>query len=353
MTAQRIYADEAEISRSREPANPADSIDAMEWTMDEFDAMEFPPARHLIKPWLPQNGLAMIAGWRGTGKTFTAAGIALAVAAGVQFLNWEVPEAQRVLYVDGEMDPAEMRDDRLRRMRGALSPEARERVRENLFFLSHHVFPETGIPDLSDPESLGRKIVERVAERRNVKLIILDNLSSLCKSGIENDAESWASMQDWLLKLRRAGYTVLFMHHGGKPDGSGRSKQRGTSKREDVLNVSIMLQRLAGMPKDTFEWEFTKNRGFLPEEPFPVTIGAAGWVTRSDTVAETADRDGQIRALANRNISQRDIAAQIGCSPSLVNKVLKKTAVAGEAGPAEARSQKAVAELTCSPHLLN
>jgi len=266
------------------------NMDEMEWTMDDFDAIEFPPARHLIRPWLPQNGLAMIAGWRGTGKTFTAAGIALSVAAGVPFLRWEVPEPQRVLYVDGEMDPKEMRDDRLRQMRGALRAEAQARVRANLFFLSHHVFPETGIPDLSDPASAGRDIIERAAQRRGVKLIILDNLSCLCKSGIENDAESWASMQDWLLKLRRAGYTVLFMHHGGKPDSRGRSAQRGTSKREDVLNVSIMLQRLTGMRRDTFEWEFTKNRGFLPEEPFPVTIGTAGWVERADTT-EDAKRD--------------------------------------------------------------
>ena len=70
-------------------------------------------------------------------------------------LGWEVPEPQRVLYVDGEMDPAEMRDKRLKRMRKSMPPEAQERLRENLFFLSHHAFPETGIPDLSDADKPG------------------------------------------------------------------------------------------------------------------------------------------------------------------------------------------------------
>jgi hypothetical protein len=346
---QSEHSAETLIDQGDVEAEGAETFNAMEWTMDDFDAIEFPPARHLIRPWLPQNGLAMVAGWRGTGKTFTAAGIALAVAAGVPFLGWEVPEPQRVLYVDGEMDPKEMRDDRLRQMRRALAPGCRARVRENLFFLSHHVFPETGIPDLSDPESAGRGIIEQAAKRRKVKLIILDNLSCLCKSGIENDAESWASMQDWLLKLRRSGYTVLFMHHGGKPDNRGRSTQRGTSKREDVLNVSIMLQRLAGMPRDTFEWEFTKNRGFLPEEPFPVNIGPAGWVERSDTGAQTTSRDTQIRGLSAQGCTQRDIARKLGCSPGLVNKVLQK----GVGAQPEACSRPTVGELVSTPYVVN
>jgi RecA-family ATPase len=286
--------------------------------MDELDAQLFPPADHLIRPWLPLKGLVMIAGWRGVGKTFSAAGIALSVAAGMPFLGWEVPEPQRVLYVDGEMDPAEMRDKRLKRMRKSMPPEAQERLRENLFFLSHHAFPETGIPDLSDADKPGRKLVEEEAELTGAKLIILDNLSCLCTSGIENDAESWQSMQDWLLKLRRAGYTVLLLHHGGKPDKSGRSRQRGTSKREDVLNTSIMLQ--PAEDKDTFEWEFTKNRGFRPEDAFLVTIGDDGWVRR----AESADRDAQICALAAEGMAQRDIAARVGCSVGLVNKVVQK-----------------------------
>jgi putative DNA primase/helicase len=300
------------------------SAERKSWTMDEFDEQDFPPARHLIRPWLPLKGLVMIAGWRGVGKTFSAAGVALAVASGVPFLGWEVPEPRRVLYVDGEMDPAEMRDRRLKLMRAVLPPEARAPVRENLFYLSHHIFPDTGIPDLSDPLKPGRKLIEAEAKLTGAQLIILDNLSCLCTSGIENDAESWQSMQEWLLKLRRGGYTVLFLHHGGKPNDKGRSTQRGTSKREDVLNTSVMLQRSPGMHQDTFEWEFTKSRGFRPEDPFWVTIGEDGWVSRTDMAAATVDRDASIGLLSMQGHSQREIAKRVGCSSSLVNKVLQK-----------------------------
>lgn len=282
-------------------------------TMDELDAMVFPLRQKLITPWLPSPGLAMIAGWRGVGKTFTAAGIALSVAGGRKFLGWEVPAAAPVLYVDGEMDPVEMRDERLLLLRRAMSEEEQTLVRSNLFFLTHHRF-ECGIPDLSNPDDpRGQKLIEDEAESRGAKLIILDNISSLCHTGVENETESWSCMQQWLMGLRRAGYTVLLLHHSGKPDRkTGRTVQRGASKREDVLNTSVMLQRLNGMDSDTFVWEFTKWRGFRPEDEFPVTIGDDGWLFRGTQ----EERDAKIIEFSRskKNLSQRDIAARTGCS---------------------------------------
>jgi hypothetical protein len=35
--------------------------------------------------------------------------------------------------------------------------------------------------------------------------------------------------------------TVLLVHHTGKPDKDGNVTQRGTSKREDILNTTILL----------------------------------------------------------------------------------------------------------------
>ena len=61
---------------------------------------------------------------------------------------------------------------------------------------------------------------------------MVDSLSTLCRSGVENESESWLPVQEWALRLRRNGVSVLFVHHAGK---SG--KQRGTSRREDVLDT--------------------------------------------------------------------------------------------------------------------
>src|SRR5438552_795292 len=71
-------------------------------------------------------------------------------------------------------------------------------------------------------------------------LIVIDSISTLAGAGKENEAESWLPMQEWALALRRAGKSVLLLHHDGKG-----GQQRGTSRREDILDVVIHLRRPA------------------------------------------------------------------------------------------------------------
>ena len=52
--------------------------------------------------------------------------------------------------------------------------------------------------------------------RYSAKLLILDNLSSLVRSGEGNDVDSWQPVQDFLLWLRRKGVSVLSIHHSDK-----------------------------------------------------------------------------------------------------------------------------------------
>ena len=66
----------------------------------------------------------------------------------------------------------------------------------------------------------------------DAQLLILDNLSTLAPSIQENEADAWAPFQSWVLKMRRRGVSVLLVHHAGKG-----GQQRGTSRREDVLDV--------------------------------------------------------------------------------------------------------------------
>ena len=53
---------------------------------------------------------------------------------------------------------------------------------------------------------------------------------------VQNDAESWVPIAEWALELRRQGKAVLFVAHAGKS-----KQQRGTSKKEDVMDVVIKL----------------------------------------------------------------------------------------------------------------
>ena len=76
---------------------------------------------------------------------------------------------------------------------------------------------------------------------RDTDLLILDNLSTLLPSRSESASDAWVPMQQWLLKLRRQGISVLLIHHAGT-----NGRQRGTSRREDALDTVIALRRPEG-----------------------------------------------------------------------------------------------------------
>jgi len=154
----------------------------------------------------------------GTGKTHVALGVAYAVATGSTFLKWRAPRARRVLVVDGEMPASELRE-RLQWINGGATPTPR-----TLRILPVDMI-ERGIGTLACPEVQA----ELDPWLAGVELLVLDNLSSLTAALRENDADSWSPIQDWLLRLRRRGISVLIVHHAGKTGG-----QRGTSRREDV-----------------------------------------------------------------------------------------------------------------------
>jgi putative DNA primase/helicase len=163
----------------------------------------------------------------------------------------------------------------------------------------------------------------------NVDLLVLDNLSSLTAVIRDNDAESWGPIQEWLLKLRRRGISVLIVHHAGK-DG----QQRGTSRREDVLDTSISLRNPADyspVEGARFEVHLEKARGVHGEaaRPFEARLdvrdGRAMWATRE---LEDANR-ARVQALLEDGLSVRDIADESGISKSTVQRIKKAIEATG------------------------
>ena len=85
--------------------------------------------------------------------------------------------------------------------------------------------------------------------------MILDSLSTLVRSGVENEAESWAPIQDWLLTHRWQGRTIILVHHegkGGKPRGS--SKRRVYRRKNELLKLHLTALAKDGgtIDKDLF-----------------------------------------------------------------------------------------------------
>jgi hypothetical protein len=297
------------------------------------------PMDYLIKPWFHSTSSVLCAAYRGTGKTWFGYTFAMSLAGGIPMLGDWVPTYKngvRVLYIDGEMALNEVRNERLNPMFATVPPSAQARIRENLFYLSHEDFPESGIPDLATPE--GQELVEQLAARLQVQVIILDNKSCLFPSVPEIDGDPTAALNSWLLRLRRQGKSTLLFHHGGKPDETGRSKQRGTSRIEDVMTATILLARLTGMGTDEFALKFDKSRGFTPEDEFRVLIGKGGWLERTSPAEENAARARTVRELAEQGVKGREIAERLSISPATVSRMLKRKDGNGDASEGAANA---------------
>jgi hypothetical protein len=289
------------------------------WPLDmsELLDLQIPPRGMLLDPVLPEKGLAMLYASRGVGKTFLSCGISFAVATGSDFLKWSAPKPRRVLHCDGEMPASELRE----RFKQAIAGQGRHPESGMLRILSADLI-EAGIGNFADPKTQE----ELNAALDGVELLVLDNLSSLTSVIRDNDAESWNPLQEWFLRLRRRGVSVLIVHHAGKG-----GEQRGTSRREDVLDTSISLKR----PSDyvategaRFEVHLEKARGIHGEKAkpfeakFEVHDDAALWTIREIEDVNAA----RVKALLNDDgkMSIRDIADETGLSKSSVGRIKKK-----------------------------
>ena len=196
----------------------------------DFLAMEFPPRRMLLAPWLPMGGLAMLFAPRGVGKTHIALEVGYAVATASSFLRWRAPEPHPVLLIDGEMPAGTLQE----RLTCIVSRHGVDLPSSNYLRIVASDLHHLGLPDLSNTDAQ-RRYDEVLGD---AKLIIVDNISTLCRSGRDNEADSWTPVQEWALVQRRNGRAVLFVHHAGKG-----GTQRGTSRKEDVLDTVIALRR--------------------------------------------------------------------------------------------------------------
>jgi AAA domain/Homeodomain-like domain len=292
--------------------------------LEQFLQLSIKPREMLLDPILPEKGLAMLYAVRGTGKTHVAIGICFAIAAGTKFLKWSAPRPRRVLLIDGEM-PAAALQERLASVVASV-PDV-DLDPDNIRILAGDLIETGGIGNLASPgvqEELDQWL-------DGIDVLILDNLSSLTAVIRDNEAESWGPIQEWLLKLRRRGISVLIVHHAGKG-----GQQRGTSRREDVLDTSISLRRPADYsPTDgaRFEVHLEKARGVYGDaaKPFEAKLevrdGAAVWTTRE---VEDANR-ARVQALLDDGLSVRDIADETGIPKSTVHRI-KKAFQAAEGG---------------------
>ena len=293
-------------------------------SMEEFLLSTLPERDYLLHPVIPEQGIVMLVAKRGIGKTFTALHMSLSVAGGLSLFNWHAPKARRVLYVDGEM-PAISMQERLAAL--ATGMAAPPHAMQNFSIITPDI-QSRPMPDLAT--TYGQQALEPFLA--GVDLLVLDNLATLCRTGKENESQSWTPMQTWLLDLRRRGMAVLLVHHAGK---SG--DQRGTSAREDIMDTVISLRRpttYSVAEGARFEVHLTKARGIVGEDamPFEVHLRSEGNQLIWDVNELVNVQAEQLKQLLAEGFSIRDCADEMGVSKSVVHRLKKKLEEGGDAG---------------------
>jgi DNA-binding transcriptional ArsR family regulator len=321
--------DRAHVDKSQEP----DAIDSKETkdhdeklfaellskyqqavcTSEQLENLSISARKFLIGSWMREGDSGFVFGERGSGKTWLIDAIATHLSAGEDLFDWTVPEPCNVLLVDGEMPLDESRD----RLKG-MSPS-----NTGLHVLHHEKLFDLGLAmNLTQPRQ--QRIITEICTRKEIKLLILDNLSCLFSGIKENDADEWEKVLNWLLDLRRKRIAVLIVHHASR---SG--TMRGTSKREDAAFWVIRVDEVQGRNENElgarFQTTFTKQRNSKTREwtlEWTFQTEADG---RISIGCNEISFDSKVLQLIQDGLtSATDIAEELGVAKSTVSKATKR-----------------------------
>jgi len=284
----------------------------------EFVRLPITPRKYLLAPWLYDGALIMIHAQTGVGKTHLTLNIAHALATAGEFLGWRADSPVSVLYVDGEM----AKDDLQGRLKAINARTGVEPAKGNLRLLARSTQVDGYMPNLFSEE--GQGLFNEHFKPADV--IIIDNLSSLVSGSNENEAEGWEPIQGWAVKQRTQGKTIIFVHHAGK-----NGTQRGTSKRTDLMDVVIKLERKDDYIQEEgahFRVVFEKARSLYGASvaPFEAKLsehvsGVQVW----ERIAGGNDAEAlEMLAMEEQGLSQPQIAEKIGVHKSTVSRTLKR-----------------------------
>jgi hypothetical protein len=225
--------------------------------------MPLQPRQDIVTGVLYERAMGMIFAPRGLGKTRCAFTLADGCTKGSQFFKYGVPRQRRVLYVDGELPIIDLQNMAFEMTGGNPSPLF-EAFSFDLFFQR-----ERRPLSLADRDHQVRLIglLEGLEQlNRRPELIIFDNFSSMSFGIDENDNSAQDDILRFFIELRQRGFANVVIHHTGHDN----THQRGASRREDFLDLSIRLSPIKSRSPHTgcrFHFEFVKLRR-KPPNPF-------------------------------------------------------------------------------------
>ena len=219
----------------------------------EFIHLTPPPRQYVIDGFLPKRIVAGMIAAGGSGKSYVALHIALALASGSALFGRYIPsKAMPVVYISGEDDVQEMHR-RISRITANLPESIKSSISKNFNVIDladefelFTIKPSHGETQISlVPERICKTIKERFDE---VGLVIIDPISRF-RGGDENIANDTTRFVQALQQIRdQLDTAVLCLHHvnkGAKSNGIGQNNARGSSALIDGLRLVFELNVLS------------------------------------------------------------------------------------------------------------
>jgi len=196
-------------------------------------SFERSPVDYIIKDIIDPQTCNLVYAPAGGMKSLYCLALAASVAQGKEFLG-KPSIKTNVLYLDGEMS-CDSIAKRVELMNISNIPI------ENFTYIATAsiVDYEANLADEKQREDYLKEIVAS-----GYKLVVLDNIRTLCQISNENDSSEFGSFNAWIKRLRGRGITVIVVHHSNKTkeDGS-RALYAGSSNIATVFESIICLEK--------------------------------------------------------------------------------------------------------------
>jgi hypothetical protein len=164
-----------------------------------------------------------------------------------------------------------------------------------------------------------QRILLGICRKRNIKVLVLDNLSCLFCGVGENEADEWEKVKPWLLELRRHNISPVVIHH----TGVDQSRMRGSTAREDA---AATVMRLDNKKEDFsqvgayFITRLTKYRGSLSVLDYEWKFEPDGYAIKV-TVAPASRDEVFLQWVSDGLTRCEDIAREMGISKGWASKI--------------------------------
>ena len=208
---------------------------------------------YVVEGYILDNGLCMMFGPSGKGKSFVALDIGLSVAAGIDWHDKKV-KGGPVIYVSGEGRSG---------LKGRLKAwflTRKVKDEDSLFFIN------SGPVNLSDEKDV-KGFIGRVGSafaKQPVRLIIFDTLAN-CTLGADENSSRDVNLivQNCRLVQNETKAAVLLVHHTGH---SNEERARGSSSLKGAMDTEMGVN--SNGAKNGLAIKITKQKDGEPEKPF-------------------------------------------------------------------------------------